>query len=137
MSAQAPKHVMILDDEKMICSVLEDFLTEHGYKVTTAYSLAEGRTALRGETLPQALVLDIMLPDGNGVDFLMELRAAPRTKTLPIIMITAHRISTKDKIVGIDGGADDYMVKPFDLNEFRSRVDRLIRRVEETRAQNS
>lgn len=134
MSAENLKHVMILDDEKMICSVLEDFLTEHGYKVTTAYSLAEGRAALRGDTLPQALVLDIMLPDGNGIDFLAELRAAPRTKTLPIIMITAHRISTKDRIVGIDGGADDYMVKPFDLHEFRSRVDRLIRRVQETRS---
>jgi two-component system phosphate regulon response regulator OmpR len=137
MSDAAPHHVMIIDDEKMICSVLEDFLTEHGYKVTTAFNLADGRAALKGESLPHALILDIMLPDGNGVDFLMELRSAPRTKTLPIIMITAHRISTKDKIVGIDGGADDYMVKPFDLHEFRSRVDRLIRRVEETRASDS
>jgi DNA-binding response OmpR family regulator len=125
---------MIIDDEKMICSVLEDFLTEHGYAVTTANTLSEGRAALRGETLPHALILDIMLPDGNGIDFLNELRTAPRTKTLPIIMITAHRICTKDRIVGIDGGADDYMVKPFDLHEFRSRVDRLIRRVEETRS---
>jgi DNA-binding response OmpR family regulator len=134
MAASTPHHVMIIDDEKMICSVLEDFLVEHGYRVTTALTLAEGREALRGEKLPDALVLDIMLPDGNGVDFLMDLRSAPRTKTLPIIMITAHRISTKDKIVGIDGGADDYMVKPFDLHEFRSRIDRLIRRVEETRS---
>ncbi len=131
---KTPSHVMIIDDEKMICSVLEDFLMEYGYRVTVGYSLADARAALQGENLPHVLVLDIMLPDGNGVNFLEELRAAPRTKTLPIIMITAHRISTRDKIIGIDGGADDYMTKPFDLNEFRSRIDRLIRRVQETRA---
>lgn len=129
-------HVMIVDDEKMICSVLADYLQEYDFVVTPAHSLNEARNTLNTlTTLPQAIVLDIMLPDGNGVDFLRELRKDPRTKSLPIVMITAHRVSVKDRIMGFDDGADDYLLKPFDLSEFRSRIQRLIRRTGEIRSQ--
>jgi len=122
--------ILIIDDEEWICDLLQDFLEGEGFLVQVAKDLGEGHEKLIAHALPDLLVLDVMLPDGNGMDYLKELRQTKRTINLPIIMITAHRIQVQDKIEGFNRGADDYLIKPFDLREFRSRVDRLLRRVE-------
>jgi len=124
--------VLIVDDEEWICNLMQDYLLEEGYKVQIAMDLKSAKATLAGPELPDVVVLDVMLPDGNGIDYLAEIRSAPRTKTLPVIVITAHRVQTKDRIMGFDTGADDYLTKPFDLREFRSRLDRLIKRVHTT-----
>jgi len=121
--------ILVIDDEKWIGTLLEDYLSEHGFEVESVQDLKGAREKLKVPHLPDLVVLDVMLPDGNGLDFLSEVRSTPRTKALPVIIITAHRIQVQDKIVGFETGADDYLVKPFDLKEFLSRANRLIERV--------
>ena len=79
--------------------------------------------------LPELLILDIMLPEEDGLSILRRLRASPRTEHLPVMMLTA-RSSEYDKVIGLDGGADDYLTKPFGMMELISRVRALLRRAE-------
>ena len=81
--------------------------------------------------LPDLALLDAVLPDGTGTDLLAELRSNPLTKEMPIIMISAYKTSVQDRIDGLDRGADDYLVKPFHLQELKSRIERLLRRVKQ------
>lgn len=126
------KTVLVCDDEDWVCQLLQDYLEGENYNVITVHDLKSARDILRKPVLPDVLVQDVMLPDGNGLDFLAELRSAPHTKSLPIIVVTAHRIQTQDMISGFDLGADDYLIKPFDLKELKSRIERLLKRVEIT-----
>lgn len=122
--------ILVVDDEEWIASLLQDYLVEQGFDVELAYKLAEARRILARTPLPDLLVLDVMLPDGNGIEFLAEIRSSPLTKALPVVVISAHRVQVQDRISGFESGADEYMVKPFDLKEFKSRIVRLIQRVQ-------
>ena len=82
-----------------------------------------------GEQLPSLVLLDIMLPEEDGLTVLKKLRSAPRTAKLPVIMLTAKG-TEYDKVVGLDGGADDYVAKPFGMMELLSRIRALLRRTE-------
>ena len=82
-----------------------------------------------GEQLPSLVLLDIMLPEEDGLSVLKKLRATPRTAKLPVIMLTA-KSTEYDKVVGLDGGADDYVAKPFGMMELLSRIRALLRRTE-------
>ncbi|MBP6764786.1 MAG: winged helix-turn-helix domain-containing protein, partial [Rubrivivax sp.] len=88
--------------------------------------LAAGRERLKQGSY-DALVLDLMLPDGDGLDFTRELRGQPRTRRLPLLMLTA-RGEPMDRIVGLEIGADDYLPKPFEPRELLARVKALLRR---------
>jgi DNA-binding response OmpR family regulator len=103
-----------------------DYLRGSGFEVETAGSLAAGRERLAGSGY-DALVLDLMLPDGDGLDLCRELRANPRTRQLPLLMLTA-RGEPMDRIVGLELGADDYLPKPFEPRELLARVKALLRR---------
>ena len=81
------------------------------------------------ETVPTLVLLDIMLPEEDGLTVLKKLRAAPRTATVPVIMLTA-KSTEYDKVLGLDGGADDYVAKPFGMMELLSRIRALLRRTE-------
>ena len=82
-----------------------------------------------GEQMPALVLLDIMLPEEDGLSVLKKLRATPRTAKLPVIMLTAKG-TEYDKVVGLDGGADDYVAKPFGMMELLSRIRALLRRTE-------
>jgi DNA-binding response OmpR family regulator len=103
-----------------------DYLRQAGFEVVLAGSLAAGRERLANESF-DALVLDLMLPDGDGLDLCRELRASPRTRQLPLLMLTA-RGEPLDRIVGLELGADDYLPKPFEPRELQARVKALLRR---------
>ena len=124
------KRILVIDDEEWIGDLLQDFLTDEGYEVQIGMSIKDAEDHLFRGILPDALVLDVMLPDGNGVDFLGQLRSRPDTRFLPVIIISAHRIQVQDKIRGFEKGADDYLIKPFDLKEFKFRIEGLLRRAE-------
>jgi two-component system phosphate regulon response regulator OmpR len=121
-----PNRLLMIDDDVRLTSMVGDYLRGHGYEVDTAGSLAAGRARLREESY-EALLLDLMLPDGDGLDLTRELRAEARTRRLPLLMLTA-RGEPMDRIVGLEIGADDYLPKPFEPRELLARVKALLRR---------
>jgi two-component system, OmpR family, phosphate regulon response regulator OmpR len=118
--------LLLLDDDARLAAMVGDYLRNAGYEVAHAGTLAAGRERLAHESF-DALVLDLMLPDGDGLDLTRELRAAPRTRQLPLLMLTA-RGEPLDRIVGLEIGADDYLAKPFEPRELLARIKALLRR---------
>ncbi len=118
--------ILLLDDDARLGSLVGDYLRAMGLDFDQALSLAAGRVALARQQ-PDALVLDIMLPDGDGLDLCRQLRADPRTAALPVLMLSARGEST-DRIVGLELGADDYLAKPFEPRELLARIKALLRR---------
>jgi len=118
--------LLLIDDDARLSAMVGDYLRSAGFDVTTAGSLGAGRERLAAENF-DALVLDLMLPDGDGLDLCRELRANPRTRSLPLLMLTA-RGEPLDRIVGLELGADDYLGKPFEPRELLARVKALLRR---------
>jgi two-component system phosphate regulon response regulator OmpR len=118
--------LLMIDDDARLSAMVGDYLGGAGYKVEVAGSLAEGRARLAAEAF-DALLLDLMLPDGDGLDLCRELRSDPRTRKLPLLMLTA-RGEPMDRIVGLELGADDYLPKPFEPRELLARVKALLRR---------
>jgi len=116
------KILLVEDDMQVQINNLE-ILKLSGYSVVLAMNLAEARTEIRKQK-PDAVVLDIALPDGDGVDFLKELR---HTLNIPVLMLTASQAASR-AAASFDAGGDDYLRKPYDLKEFRARVDALMRR---------
>jgi len=120
---QSPPVVLIIDDEVSLQELLTHALERDGYGVIVAGTAAEGIAAFERHQ-PDAILLDVMLPDRSGREVCQEIRAA---STVPIIMLTALDDEI-DKVVGLELGADDYITKPFGLQELRSRVRALLRR---------
>lgn len=118
--------LLLIDDDIRLAAMVGDYLRAAGLAVDHASSLAAGREQL-ATGLFDALVLDLMLPDGDGLDLCRELRVSPRTRHLPLLMLTA-RGEPLDRIVGLEMGADDYLPKPFEPRELLARVKALLRR---------
>ena len=121
------KTVYCVEDDNNIRELVCYTLTQTGSEAV-GFADAESFFAAVAERLPDLVLLDIMLPDKDGMKILHELRSNARTERLPIIMVTA-KSGQIDKIKGLDGGADDYITKPFDIMELISRVNALLRRV--------
>jgi DNA-binding response OmpR family regulator len=119
--------ILIVDDDGRLASMLADYLGSSGLRTRHAETLAQARQCLRADPLPDAMVLDLMLPDGDGLDLCRELRQAPRTRALPVLMLTA-RGEAADRVVGLELGADDYLAKPFEARELLARLRALLRR---------
>ena len=119
-------HLLLIDDDARLTTMVADYLQANGFEVTSAGSLAAGRERLKQHSY-DALLLDLMLPDGDGLDLTRELRADARTRRLPLLMLTA-RGESPDRIVGLEIGADDYLPKPFEPRELLARVKALLRR---------
>jgi two-component system, OmpR family, phosphate regulon response regulator OmpR len=118
--------LLLIDDDARLSDMVGGYLRQNGYSVDTAASLAQGRDKLSDQPY-DALLLDLMLPDGDGLDFTRELRGQARTRRLPLLMLTA-RGEPMDRIVGLEIGADDYLPKPFEPRELLARVRALLRR---------
>ena len=118
--------LLLIDDDARLTTMVADYLQANGFDVQTAGSLASGRELLRHGSF-DALLLDLMLPDGDGLELTRELRADARTRRLPLLMLTA-RGEAPDRIVGLEIGADDYLPKPFEPRELLARVKALLRR---------
>jgi len=122
--------LLLVDDDTRLASMVSDYLGRAGFEVETAGSLAAGRELLAANHY-DTLVLDLMLPDGDGLDLCRELRSSSRTRHLPLLMLTA-RGEPMDRIVGLELGADDYLPKPFEPRELLARVKALLRRASPT-----
>jgi len=115
--------LLIVEDEPSLRRNLERGLEEEGYEVALAASAGQARGALSQQ--PDLIVLDLMLPDGDGVDLLREFRSTQNWQ--PVLILTA-RDSVEDRVAGLDAGADDYLVKPFSFDELVARLRALRRR---------
>lgn len=115
--------ILVVDDEKNICELLRLYLEKEGYTVVTAYDGEEAVETFKKEN-PDLMILDIMLPKMDGWQVCREIR---KTSNVPIIMLTAKG-ETFDKVLGLELGADDYVVKPFDTKEVMARVKAVLRR---------
>jgi two-component system, OmpR family, response regulator MprA len=117
--------VLVVDDDPAMRSALKRALLLDGYSVDLASDGAEALARV-ADTAPDALVLDLMLPDIDGLDLCAQLRRD--RERLPILMLTA-RDALPDRVAGLDAGADDYLVKPFELDELLARMRALCRRL--------
>ena len=122
MSKVAP-HLLIVDDDKELCSLLSKFLSRHGYRVSVAHNGSEMASILEASRV-NLVILDLMLPGEDGLVLCRRLRT---TSTLPIIMLTAISDET-DRIIGLEMGADDYLAKVPNPRELLARVRAVLRR---------
>lgn len=118
------KTILIVDDHISLRTLVADYLIEQGYRVVTASDGAEGLIVARRER-PALVLLDIMMPNMDGYEFLRNFRREAET---PVILLTA-RLAESDKVVGLELGADDYVTKPFGMKELVARVRAVLRRV--------
>jgi two-component system, OmpR family, phosphate regulon response regulator PhoB len=118
--------VLVVEDESAIAELISINLRHAGYEVTIAATADQAMVAV-DSVLPDLVVLDWMLPGQSGVSLAKRWRADPRTRELPIIMLTA-RSEEADKIAGLDAGADDYLTKPFSTQELMARIRAVLRR---------
>lgn len=119
------EHILIVDDEREICEVVQEYLTEEGYRVSVAYNGGEMRRVIN-QSAVDLVLLDVVLPREDGLSLARSLRA--EKPNIGIIMLTG-RGETLDRIVGLEVGADDYLAKPFHLRELLARVKSLNRRI--------
>jgi two-component system phosphate regulon response regulator OmpR len=121
--SEAQPHILVIDDDKRLRDLLARYLTEQGYRVTTAVNAADARAKLAGITF-DLLVVDIMMPGESGLELTQSLR---ETSLVPILLLTAMGEST-DRIAGLETGADDYLVKPFEPRELVLRIKAILKR---------
>lgn len=118
--------IFIVEDDENILQMESYALSNSGFETATFTCGADLTRALSNE-IPDMVILDIMLPGEDGISILKRLRAEPKTKNIPVMMVTAKGTEI-DKVKGLDAGADDYISKPFGILEFISRAKALLRR---------
>jgi len=122
------KKIMIIEDNCLTLNQIADFLSERGYKVVPCKYCEEAKELLN-EVLPDLIILDIIMPDMDGHDFCRWIRSNSRLKMIPIIFLTA-RDSIEDKITGLKIGGDDYITKPFSMDELLARIEVILQRMD-------
>jgi len=132
MGATQQKTILVVEDEKDILQLVKLYLEKERFRVVTAMTGLDGLKQV-AEEHPDLVVLDLMLPEMNGLDVCKRIRAKTETAMLPIIMLTA-KAEESDTVIGLELGADDYVTKPFSPKALTARVKALLRRMERTPA---
>ena len=125
-----PKNILVVEDDSDLCTLLEYNLTRAGYSVKAVHRLDAAAEVLEVER-PNLIILDVMLPDGDGFDFCRRLRDDPTHRKVPILFLTA-RSQEVDRVLGLEIGGDDYITKPFSPRELLARVKAHLRRSDES-----
>ena len=125
--------ILVVDDEQSILELLEFNLKKNGYETLTA---ADGREALQKAEGTDLILLDLMLPEIDGIEVCRRLKTAAKTADIPIIMLTA-KAEEVDRIIGLEMGADDYVAKPFSMRELMARIKAVLRRSSSSDRNNS
>ncbi|MBU1099308.1 MAG: response regulator transcription factor [Bacteroidetes bacterium] len=117
------KKILVIDDDKKLCGLLQDYLSKFDYKVITSTNPENGLDLVAKES-PDLVILDVMMPGKDGFEVCKEIR---KESSVPVIMLTA-RGEVTDRIVGLELGADDYLPKPFEPRELVARIQTILRR---------
>jgi two-component system phosphate regulon response regulator PhoB len=120
------KQILVIEDERPIREMIAFGLRRAGFEVREAADARSGRAEVANQ-LPDLLLVDWMLPDTSGLEFTRALKGDRKTREVPVIMLTA-RAEEGDKIAGLEGGADDYITKPFSPRELLARINAVLRR---------
>ena len=121
------KNILVIEDEPDIRKNLEYNLGREGFKVFSVASLNDAEEKLQNNNDFSLLILDLMLPDGSGLDLCKKIKSDPKTENIPIIILTA-KDDEVDKVVGFELGADDYVTKPFSVRELILRIKAVLKR---------
>lgn len=119
--------ILVVEDEEDLAATLEFNLKREGHLPRVAHTGGAGLKAAAEDPVPEVILLDLMLPDISGTEICRRLKQDPRTRDVPIIMITAKGEEI-DRVIGLEVGADDYVVKPFSVRELMLRIRALLRR---------
>lgn len=122
----ASKQILIVEDERPIREMIAFGLRRHGFEVREAIDVASARASI-ADRRPDLVLIDWMLPDMSGLELTRALKRDKETQDVPVIMLTA-RAEEHDKVAGLDGGADDYVTKPFSARELLARINAVLRR---------
>ena len=123
---ELPYRILIVEDEELVLEVIKSAFNSGKNHLYTAGTIQEAEKVLQ-KNGADLLILDRMLPDGDGVQLCSKLRNDPQFKVLPILIVSGKAV-TNEKVLGLKLGADDYLAKPFEIPELRARVDSLMRR---------
>jgi len=127
MTSSTPKKILVIEDEADIAELVKHYLEKEGFRVTIANTGVEALKLVKSDH-PDLLILDLMLPEIDGIEVCKKMRNTPETAMIPIIMLTA-KAEESDTIVGLELGADDYVTKPFSPKALVARVKALFRRL--------
>ena len=119
-------HVLVIEDEPDIRKTIDYNLSKESFKVIQAASIEEGEKALASNKI-DVIILDLMLPDGSGLTLCRDIKSEPKTKNIPVIILTA-KTEEVDRVVGFELGADDYVTKPFSVRELILRDKAILKR---------
>jgi two-component system, OmpR family, response regulator len=125
------KHALVVDDDPAIRDVISSYLQEQNFKVS-AVSDGAGMNSVLADTTVDLIILDLKLADEDGLDLMRRFGGRPQ---VPVILLTGHARDEADRVVGLELGADDYMLKPFALRELLARVRAVLRRSDAARQQ--
>jgi DNA-binding response OmpR family regulator len=117
--------ILAVEDDAIVRTTLQRVLRSEGYDVALAPTAGAG-LAECARLKPDAVVLDVHLPDGNGVDVCRAIKADPKLRHIPVLILTGDAVSLEDRTSGLDAGADDYILKPFEAQELLLRLKRLL-----------
>ena len=118
--------VLVIEDEPDIRKTIDYNLSKESFKVIQAASIEEGEKSLASNKI-DVIILDLMLPDGSGLTLCRDIKSEPKTKNIPVIILTA-KTEEVDRVVGFELGADDYVTKPFSVRELILRVKAILKR---------
>ena len=120
--------ILVVDDEESIRAALTRVLTPEGYAIIEAATIAEGFSAcVRNK--PDLIIMDVNLPDGDGVSLCSKIKSDQKLRHIPIFMLTGESVDVDNRLAGLEAGADDYILKPFNPGELIFRVKRILRDV--------
>ncbi len=128
MPAHTPKKIVIVEDDADIAQLVKLYLEKEGFRTATAKTGAEGLKLIKTDR-PDMVILDLMLPEMDGLEVCKKIRSVPDTAMLPVLMLTS-KAEESDTIIGLELGADDYVTKPFSPKALVARVKALFRRLE-------
>ena len=125
MKGPVTYRILVIEDDHATRSLLQKTLTPEGYECLSAPNAAAG-LRLAGESRPDLVLMDVHLPDGNGIELCAQLRSQPSLRHIPVLILTGQASDLEEKAQGLEAGAEDYILKPFSPKELLSRIRRVL-----------